>query len=505
MAPFGQGRSCRATIGVTIDWTVPKRTYRTGPTCLADLQPTAEFVSPSSWPVTLDGCASVLFEPARSYDWRVAVPGGQEIRASGCKVDIRVPRQPETYRATLTITTTSGAVQSASRDIVVRDYLIVSIGDSVAAGEGNPDTPNDRRGFGLHWNDQTCHRSWNSGHARAALMLEDRDPHSSVTFVSSACTGDGIRDGVLTSRGGRPKQVDQIKGMIGSRKVDALLLQAGANDVGFGEVAAICGHPLKDPCWEHVPSGEARAYHYIVQEKLDALPAAYLNLANEVGSRFAPGRVVIAEYQDPTQNGSGNFCEMEFEDAGRVAPGAIGFWFGWKNGNISTEESKWAWGQVVAPLNRRVGQAAGKHGWTLVEVARDWLTHGYCSPTTWIRQWNDSWAMMGEERGTLHPNEPGHQHYAGKIFDQLLPMIRSTLDQPRFVQEGDSRDAGRCRRPPPPVDRACMDSCQAQLDDCTASCAPAGSDACECQCQNGLALCRRACGGTGRTTDCSLR
>jgi len=39
------------------------------------------------------------------------------------------------------------------------------------------------------WQDQRCDRSGYSGPAQAALALEAADPHTSVTFISFACSG----------------------------------------------------------------------------------------------------------------------------------------------------------------------------------------------------------------------------------------------------------------------------------------------------------------------------
>jgi hypothetical protein len=93
------------------------------------------------------------------------------------------------------------------------DYLVVSIGDSVASGEGNPDaTPHT-------WLEPRCHRSLRSGAALAARAVELGDRHSVVTFVPLACSGATIEEGLLNpydgiekdaSKGPLPPQVDQL-------------------------------------------------------------------------------------------------------------------------------------------------------------------------------------------------------------------------------------------------------------------------------------------------------
>jgi FG-GAP-like repeat len=47
------------------------------------------------------------------------------------------------------------------------------------------------------WEDKRCHRSANAGPAQAALEIERSDPHTSVTFLSYACSGASITEGLV--------------------------------------------------------------------------------------------------------------------------------------------------------------------------------------------------------------------------------------------------------------------------------------------------------------------
>jgi hypothetical protein len=117
-----------------------------------------------------------------------------------------------------------GGQQVAEVMARVSDVLIVGMGDSFAAGEGNPDVPvrlsptrsvdydngsgksalqgyparvGDWRAIGdrdfieenARWLDQACHRSLYSHQLRVALQLAIEDPHRAVTFVGVACSG----------------------------------------------------------------------------------------------------------------------------------------------------------------------------------------------------------------------------------------------------------------------------------------------------------------------------
>ena len=122
-------------------------------------------------------------------------------------------------------------------EIKVRDLLVLGMGDSFGAGEGNPDHPaefSDSRshdygsleiaetrqtvrldgyparvgnwsslssaGFNqerARWWDKECHRSLYSHQLRAALQLAIENPQRAVTFLSYSCAGAEILDGIF--------------------------------------------------------------------------------------------------------------------------------------------------------------------------------------------------------------------------------------------------------------------------------------------------------------------
>jgi hypothetical protein len=136
------------------------------------------------------------------------------------------------------LTVWTGAAMAAQPvEVKVRDLLIVGLGDSFGAGEGNPDAPvkfDDSRDFDYgtveiaatgkkeqlsgyparegawrniesrefqreraRWLDRECHRSLYSHQLRAALQLAIEDPRRGVTFVGLACSGSEIPQGLL--------------------------------------------------------------------------------------------------------------------------------------------------------------------------------------------------------------------------------------------------------------------------------------------------------------------
>jgi len=202
-------------------------------------------------------------------------------------VDVSVPNSPP-LRTT--------------EQVVVRDLRIAGLGDSIAAGEGNPDRPvalsdegfcfrrfgtgseyyrpgratytGDRScetsqqatnqlpewtRLGARWLSQACHRSLYGYQVRTALALAVENPHIAVTFLPLACTGATIETGVLGSQRARelnctpekncpssvPAQIAQLQGYLATarrtkpnRNLDLVLLTVGANDIDFSGLVA---------------------------------------------------------------------------------------------------------------------------------------------------------------------------------------------------------------------------------------------------------------------------
>jgi lysophospholipase L1-like esterase len=215
-------------------------------------------------------------------------------------VDLRVPYGRATV-ATVDITFSDGTTQRGVTDIDVRDLLIAGLGDSIAAGEGDPDRAvrleggfcfrrfgtgeqyyrPGRAGFtgdrscenaptndnadrdwarhGARWMSPGCHRSLYSYQLRAALALAVEQPHLAVTFLPLACTGASIQTGMFAGQsyddcptaigvdcsGSAPAQLTELKNIMDDvhkqapqRGLDMIFLTIGANDINFASVVA---------------------------------------------------------------------------------------------------------------------------------------------------------------------------------------------------------------------------------------------------------------------------
>jgi hypothetical protein len=169
----------------------------------------------------------------------------QEI-AAACSEEVRLRvRYGKPTIASVGVTAPDGSIQQAAAEILVRDFLIAGLGDSVAAGEGNPDKPVALSEIGFcfrdflggpgsqfyrpgraryggdkscgtavgsgekadalrewqrqaaGWMSASCHRSLYGYQIRAALELAVENPQIAVTFLPLACAGASIEHGLL--------------------------------------------------------------------------------------------------------------------------------------------------------------------------------------------------------------------------------------------------------------------------------------------------------------------
>lgn len=404
-----------------------------------------EIQPPPFYKIVLDGCGSTM--PGRTitaYKWEASPVSGTAsdpsaerlvLIASGdiAKVQTATCRSPvfgfkslKNVTVKLTLVASDGVQLSETKQLYPKDILVVSMGDSVASGEGNPDirwvydAASDRTVTAPRWADDTCHRSALSAHVLAARKLEDQDPHSVVTFFSTACSGASITNGLLGTqkRGGvtLSPQIDQVRNAIidfrtGSinRPVDVLLLSIGGNDLGFGDVIyKLAAYP--DVITKFAEDRE-NSFSWLTQRYGQLAAGLYQKLG------LPANRVFVAEYPDMLRGNDGLLCSgIVFPDAG----------FGVVDGKISGSEIRMAHEKVFLPLNRVVRDSTSQHGWSLVSgVANSMSRNGYCSSTVnrMVRTYEESGKFQFDRDGTLHPNEAGHRAAADLIFNRVQQSL----------------------------------------------------------------------------------
>ncbi len=268
------------------DWTMPARFGRdTDGDGLTDYFETRESVNPFGWTIHLNACGSSA--PAGSiseYLW--TIDGAKQPPQNACD-GFSYPFPAEgAYQVTLTVTSAAGHTAAQTRELIVQDWLIVSLGDSYASGQGVPDIPiglqpgywspgtgpgaegcfmddagilpgivdppNSTRDAGARclalntpgsplvptWQDPSCNRSAHAGPVQAAMLLEQGDPRTSVTLLHLACSGDTIAD--------LPAQIEAANRLIGDREVDAVVISIGGNDARFSDIIRMCMN--QEPC-----------------------------------------------------------------------------------------------------------------------------------------------------------------------------------------------------------------------------------------------------------------
>jgi hypothetical protein len=410
---------------------------------------TYAYAHPDAFTVQFAAAGTLAADPtAVSFDWTLSgqpfvnlnpnVLGPKRSWSmTGRNATARLPAG--NYRVILTMTDQSSRTRSVSESLTVRDLLLVSLGDSFASGEGNPEVP-AKPGHRPEWAEgltpemtrahAEAHRSNLAGPARAALEIERRDPHTSVTFISVAHSGARITAPAMDAGSPRDRlapndlraQLVALRQIVGDRPIDALFLSIGGNDVGFGDLARAMPSPLFDrAAWQKQVRGRLA--------NLDGefrLLRRLIHLSLDVADRH----VFLTEYADPTGDRWGHTAAQILGD---IFPG------------IRVDQSKleWARTEVLGPLNAAVARAAAVHDWNYVgEIAEDFRRHGYAAddPYTahpeadhirWIRTYGESTAMQGDISGTLHPNEFGHRAIARRLVTALEQIPFDNGGSPR--------------------------------------------------------------------------
>ena len=288
----------------------------------------------------------------------------------GSEVGVRV-RYGRTTVATVDIPLGDGTAQRVATEIAVRDLLIAGLGDSIAAGEGDPDqavqlgggfcfrrfgggqyyrpgragftgdrsceiTPaseaaaNDWARHGARWMSPACHRSLYSYQVRTALAIAIEQPHVAVTFLPLACSGASIETGMFGSQsfddcpttvdscsGSAPAQFSELKRLMDQvhkqephRTLDMILLTIGANDVNF---AALVANVIVESPTERLVLGRGGGI-VSVQDAENALRHSLPQEFARLRAALKPyvggnlARVVFVSYANPAMQAPGKPC-----------------------------------------------------------------------------------------------------------------------------------------------------------------------------------------------------
>ena len=441
-----------------IDWEMPQRLTGDSPRAWGknDGLPPPTSIYPSDWRATLSLVKgdSRFFCPAGTrWTWKIVAPaGGARVLTTpkpGCGGEMKATRL-----GTYTVTATKqdyvkGAWKPALdskgdpirkiQKVVLKDWLIVGLGDSNGSGEGNSPFYLPR-----------CNRSIASYQYLTAQDIEVTDDRSSVTFIHASCSGASIEhlwregfEGVRAQYPRLPSQIEQVNELLKTprfdkapaRTPDAVLVSAGVNNLEFGAVMVFCGNigiaesgpfePDDPPRTAPIPACQDlkvspvsktdqkwRTDEYVENRKgetvasrlartLKALPAKYPALDRKLSAPISSGgldssggTVFMASYPDFSRDNNQQTCDTDPRDPG---PYAARF-----------QKVTWAWlGRASELLNAAVKQGAATPDWTVVPTSPEFRKHGYCATDSYFRGVVDG-GLKNDLVGAFHPDGRGH-------------------------------------------------------------------------------------------------
>jgi hypothetical protein len=490
-----------------------------------------------------------MTDPSRAFSTTVTKDRGAP---QPWRVSVMVPRTGS-YDVHLSVRTTTGAVEN-SKDFRIRDILMVSIGESFASGQGNPDLPAvlsrsqtlsckqttlamlrdkltevyedyqdklaDKGGllgkfaarrlqglqddvemvehiagvvvdffanmgraiFGgssrpsprpARWQEPAAYRSYQSGPARAAYLLESESDHHAdrVTFLSFARSGAEIQAGLLgprTTSDGEPidgwigniGEIEELVNTVGDRPIDVLHISIGGNDVRFsGTLTDVVAGDIPQFAaftpWALVfqAGNDVDARRKAVAEaerRLGVLRRVGFPALVEAVAELRPGQVSINEYP------IGLFERMRADGSPFDERGCGVF----SGPDVDLSLDDWlAIKQLGVKLNALIHDVAADpdNRWILIDaIAEQFAGHGYCAtadpsrpgPATnrrgsYFNSAEQSCRNQGDFEGTMHPNEHGHEVFAERIAavigaetgprDRWLTPALQVMSSPRTI------------------------------------------------------------------------
>jgi hypothetical protein len=368
------------------------------------------------------------------------------------------------------------SVFSTAEISAVGDFVILSIGDSVASGEGLPDVnylsrshsePN--QGF---WQDPAsnyspvdlptplvpednelrvpCHRSAAAGPALAARQVGATNP---VTFVHLACSGAVVfhtfspaEPSEETRRGALDRQLRVARQRLD--RIDVLLISGGANNmtfrkrgplgfhngtigVGFGSVVTRCFNPAKWPC-----SGDEE-FRQDISDSIegnagrtetddDGVVYSFPGLDRLYADLDSVIHCINPQDGSPEKNCTDKHIPKlvlitEFFDPTHDQHGEFPSLVNCpEDVTIGPREWEYLHESVVKRLNHHVRTSPWK---AVVGMEAEFLKHGYCAQgDRWVLRLGDSKATQNDTHGTGHPTSIGQDVYQRHIYHALIRL-----------------------------------------------------------------------------------
>ena len=379
------------------------------------------------------------------------------------------------------------------RGKIPEDFLIVSLGDWYASGEGNPDAPSGLIAS-VKWMDPWCHRSAFAGPIQAGLRLME-DPTrianarvrnamdaGAITIVSFACSGARVSAGLngnyegargwedfagyfvphiykLERSGGlgdppaMERQLMQLRSLVESQSpdaqgdkkfaVDVLLLSGGGNDARFAPLVKKILTSNVGPKEKQAEINNQLGAHFQTLTDEYATFVSNLNTLETLnGKRIRYHSGLVTLYPDPTFRAPGQDCDAGatagndsvLEKALEKAASLVHVF------KISGAETAFIRQHILGPLNETVRKASSDwlplslHEFDKVTVQNHgWCkagSSGYAEQERWFRQVADSVTTQGNINGSYHPTWQFNRELAGQIIARSI--IAAVNEEPRW-------------------------------------------------------------------------
>jgi hypothetical protein len=389
-------------------------------------------VETPTFPVRLDASASSVGSTGATFNWHIASAQYTTDFTGGPILTASLPEGQ--YDVTLTVNLPNAPALVTSRAVKVQDHLIVVMGDGYASGEAIPNqTIIFNNGGFIHTQAQwargdnaaltlahrRAHRSGRAGAVSAAVELENADPKSSVTFIMLSHSGATVPTGLFGAQGtSQPDepgtdaaQFDQLASIVGSRRIDGLVLSVGWHDAQVPQTMTRLMQA--EPGSANYASTLQAIWNDAFWARRNLSQVQYPAVAQHLATHFNVGQVFLTEYPDVTRDASGNTAAQIMHDI-------------YEGKEVDQNELNEARSRLLTPLAQDMAAFARQQGWQYVDdVASAFATHGYGD---WIRTADDSVALQGpvfniyfvspDERantlGTLHPNSIGQSVYRSR-------------------------------------------------------------------------------------------
>jgi lysophospholipase L1-like esterase len=405
--------------------------------------------------VTFDSCNSLGGYEGRieAYSWRVqksGTPPGSAIdfpTTQDCRASM-VLNGLGWWDVHVLLRMSGGSLLDFKYRVNIHDILIVSVGDSAASGEGNPDvrgsywdldpTTSDTP---VQWEDAACHRSRQSFHTRAAVAIEDNDPRSTVSYWSIACSGATISelvDRTQSSFGHGPQLRlvrDKLCHLACSRKIDVLLISAGINDLGMSTIIKGCAaagiraqHPVfegaVEKVWGPFPDCSDALKH--ATDAADGIQTRIIEMAAAIQQFNLPvGTAILSQYPiNALTDGNGNEggCDL----LGSITPSMA------HTAHLAGIRMNDGLVDAVRYLQEHPLKNVGE--WRVITgVEKAFDHHGYCAKgsSDWFVGLKQSMQQQNDPDGTLHPNATGHAKLAQLVNDQFQIAAERDPQRPK--------------------------------------------------------------------------